>query len=86
MYTVHGQLFFASVQDFTAKIDEVEKVEQIIIGFSDAHIWDDSSVGAVDRVYVKLKEKSQRIEFIGLNESSKRLVERLAVYPIKGND
>jgi len=81
MYTVHGQLFFASVQDFTAKFDDVEKVEHIIIDFSDAHIWDDSGVGAVDRVYVKLKDKTQRIEYIGLNESSKRLVDQLAVYP-----
>lgn len=80
VYTVHGQLFFASTQDFVAAFDNIEPAEKIIIDFSDAAIWDDSGVGAIDRVMNKLSSKTAHVELAGLNESSKKLVNRLATY------
>lgn len=80
IYTVHGQLFFASTQDFVAAFDDIDSVERIVIDFSDAAVWDDSGVGAIDRVMNKLASKTTSVELIGLNESSKKLVNRLATY------
>lgn len=86
VYTVHGQLFFASTQDFVAAFEDIEPAERIIIDFSDATVWDDSGVGAIDRVMNKLSSKTANVELTGLNESSKKLVNRLATYENpKGN-
>ena len=86
VYTVHGQLFFASTQDFVAAFEDIEPAKRIIIDFSDATVWDDSGVGAIDRVMNKLSSKTANVELIGLNESSKKLVNRLATYENpKGN-
>ncbi|TWT24925.1 SulP family inorganic anion transporter [Planomicrobium sp. CPCC 101110] len=80
VYTVHGQLFFASTQDFVSYFDAVEPAEHITLDFSDATVWDDSGVGAIDRVMNKLQAKAQKVEITGLNASSRKLVDKLATY------
>lgn len=80
VYTVHGQLFFASTQDFVAFFDTVEPAEHITLDFSDATVWDDSGVGAIDRAMNKLQTKAQHVDIIGLNASSQKLVSKLATY------
>ncbi len=82
IYEVEGQLFFASVEDFLAGFDQSVSNENIVIDFSSAHIWDDSAVGAVDTVMIKLQENKNHVKIIGLNKSSKKLVDQLAVYDI----
>ncbi|HLQ82321.1 MAG TPA: SulP family inorganic anion transporter [Pseudogracilibacillus sp.] len=81
-YEIEGQLFFASVEDFLAGFDQSVSNENIVIDFSNAHIWDDSAVGAIDTVMIKFKENENNVELIGLNKSSKKLVDQLAVYDI----
>lgn len=82
IYEVEGQLFFASVEDFLAGFDQSVSNENIVIDFSSAHIWDDSAVGAVDTVMIKLQENKNHVKIIGLNKSSKKLVDQLAIYDI----
>lgn len=84
VYTVHGQLFFASTQDFVSAFDDVEPAERIIVDFSDATVWDDSGVGAIDRVMNKLQAKAKTVEITGLNESSQKLVSKLATFGNSG--
>lgn len=84
VYTIHGQLFFASTQDFVSAFDNAEPAERIIIDFSDAHVWDDSGVGAIDRVMNKLQAKTETVEITGLNESSQKLVSKLATFSNPG--
>jgi len=79
-YTIHGQLFFASSQDFVSAFDQVEPSEGVILDFSDATVWDDSGVGAIDRVMNKLQAQGQTVEITGLNASSQKLVNKLATY------
>lgn len=79
-YDVKGQLFFASVDNFIDLIDVNEKDKNITIDFSDAHIWDDSGVGAIDKIVLKLQENKNHIVITGLNSSSKKIVDRIAVY------
>src|SRR5699024_6162335 len=49
VFELNVQLFFASVQDYFAAHDFTVKNEALVIDFSNAHIWDDSGVGAVDQ-------------------------------------
>ena len=78
-YYVRGQLFFASVSDFVNAFDYSLENETIIIDFIDSHIWDESAVGAIDKVVLKLREQNNRVAITNLNTSSEKLVSTLAV-------
>ncbi len=81
VYKVRGQLFFASVEDFVNSFSFTEKQDLILIDFSEAHIWDDSAVAAIDKVVLKLKEQtSTEVKLTGLNDVSEELLQRLATY------
>ncbi|WP_110111543.1 SulP family inorganic anion transporter [Bacillus sp. CGMCC 1.16541] len=79
-FKVEGPLFFASVESFLHSFDF--KVEQtaITIDFSQAQIWDDSAVGAIDKVVLKYRENNNQVTIKGLDSASKKLVDKLAVY------
>lgn len=80
IYEVHGQLFFASVEDFTTYFEQNEMTNNLMIDFTNAHVWDDSAVGAIDRVMLKLQAKGLNVTLSGLNESSKQLLDHLATH------
>ena len=76
-YVVHGQLFFASVEDFNASFDFKEALSAVTIDVSQAHIWDISSVQALDAVVLKFRREGADVNVIGLNEASKTIVDKL---------
>ncbi|WP_026045621.1 SulP family inorganic anion transporter [Paenisporosarcina sp. TG-14] len=79
-YEVKGQLFFASVESFVDSFDYYTEKENIVIDFSNTQVWDDSGVGAIDKVVLKLRGNHNHVIITGLNSSSQKLVEKLAVY------
>lgn len=79
VYHVTGQLFFASVDNFVNAIDLTDREGKIKIDFSQAHVWDDSAVGAIDKVVLKLSENDNEVTISGLNKSSQKIVNQLAV-------
>ncbi|HDT9242416.1 TPA: SulP family inorganic anion transporter [Listeria monocytogenes] len=79
IYEVEGQLFFASTEDFLKSFDFNLENKNIIIDFSDSHIWDDSAVGAVDKAVIKFQEKDNKVTIIGLDTSSREIFHKLAV-------
>ncbi len=83
-YRVEGQLFFASSDDFTASFDFKEALEKVIIDVSNAHIWDISSVQAMDMVVLKFRREGSEVEIIGLNEASETIVDQLGVHDKPG--
>ena len=83
-YKVEGQLFFASSDEFTAAFDFKEALETIIIDVNDAHIWDISSVQALDMVVLKFRREGSAVEIIGLNKASETIVDQLAVHDKPG--
>lgn len=80
VFEVEGQLFFASVNGFVDAFDFTVENKKIIIDFSKAHIWDDSAVGAVDKVMIKYRENNNHVKIHNLNAASKKLVDKLAVF------
>ncbi len=76
-YIVEGQLFYASVEEFRAAFDFREALDEVIIDVSRAHIWDISSVAAVDMVVLKFRREGARVELVGMNEASETIVDRL---------
>ncbi|WP_159585651.1 SulP family inorganic anion transporter [Chelativorans xinjiangense] len=83
-YTVEGQIFFASAEDFTAAFDFKEALEKVTIDVSRAHIWDISSVAALDMIVLKFRREGADVEIIGLNEASETIVDRLAIHDKPG--
>ncbi len=83
-YLVEGQLFFASSDEFTASFDFKESLEKIVIDVSHAHIWDISSVQALDMVVLKFRREGSEVEIIGLNEASETIVDELGMHDKPG--
>jgi len=83
-YIVEGQLFFASVDDFRASFDFKEVLERVTIDVSQAHIWDISSVTAIDLVVLKFRREGAEVELIGLNKASETIVDQLAIHDKPG--
>jgi len=79
-YMVEGQLFFASVESFVESFDFTVENEEIVIDFSNTHVWDDSGVGAIDKVVLKFYENHNTVTIEGLNTGSQKLVDKLAIY------
>ncbi|OED38209.1 sodium-independent anion transporter [Chromatiales bacterium (ex Bugula neritina AB1)] len=83
-YLVEGQLFFASVEDFNASFDFKEALEAVTIDVSKAHIWDISSVAALDMVVLKFRREGAEVEIIGLNKASETIVDKLGIHDKPG--
>ncbi|MCC5970217.1 MAG: SulP family inorganic anion transporter [Pararhodobacter sp.] len=83
-YRVKGQLFYGSVEDFMAAFDFKEAPERVIIDVSRAHIWDISSVQALDMAVLKFRRDGAEVEIVGMNEASETIVDRLAIHDKPG--
>jgi sulfate permease, SulP family len=83
-YTVRGQVFFASADDFASAFDFREVLAKAIIDVSGAHFWDLTSVGALDKVVLKFRREGTEVEILGLNEASATIVDKLAAHDKPG--
>jgi len=83
-YVVEGQLFFASTEDFMRAFDFKEALERVTIDVSGAHIWDVSSVAALDMAVLKFRREGAEVEIRGMNAASETIVDRLAVHDRPG--
>ncbi|MGV8921900.1 MAG: SulP family inorganic anion transporter [Thermomonas sp.] len=83
-YAVTGQVFFASANDFVARFDFREVLERVVIDVGNAHFWDLSAVGALDKVVLKFRREGSNVEIIGMNAASATIVDRLAVHDKPG--
>jgi len=83
-YHVEGQLFFASSEDFMTAFDFKEAPERVTIDVSRAHIWDISSVAALDMAVLKFRREGAEVDIVGLNAASETIVDRLAVHDKPG--
>jgi SulP family sulfate permease len=80
VYSVSGQIFFVSVESFVAAFKFREEVQRVIIDLTNAHLWDQSAVDAVDKVVLRFRKRGVQVELMGLNEASATLLDRLAIH------
>ncbi|GAA2946274.1 MULTISPECIES: SulP family inorganic anion transporter [Streptomyces] len=78
VYRVTGELFFASSNDLVGRFDYATDADKVVIDLSAAHVWDASSVAALDAIETKYAQRGKTVEIIGLNESSARIHESLS--------
>ena len=79
-YTVRGQIFFASADSFVAAFDFATPAKKVTIDVSHAHLWDITSVGALDKVVLKYRASGTDVSVIGFNEASADMIDRFAVH------
>ncbi len=77
IYEVSGQLFFVSKVYFLQGFDTHKHLKKVTIDMSNAHIWDQSGVAALDQIIRKLSLGGSNVNVIGLNEESLNLFDRL---------
>ncbi len=78
VYRVTGELFFASSNDLVGQFDYAGDPGKVVIDLSAAHIWDASSVAALDAIETKYAQRGKTVEIIGLNEPSARIHQTLS--------
>ncbi len=83
-YVVEGQMFYGSVEDFMDAFDFKEAVEKVVIDVSRAHIWDISSVQALDMAVLKFRRDGAEVEIVGMNEATETIVDKLAIHDKPG--
>jgi SulP family sulfate permease len=80
VYTVVGQVFFASADSFISSFDFKEVIEHVRIDVSRTHFWDITAINALDKVVMKFRREGTTVEVLGLNEASATLVDKFAVH------
>ncbi|AZS38646.1 C4-dicarboxylic acid transporter DauA [Microbacterium lemovicicum] len=77
-YDVDGELFFASSNDLTTQFSYTQDPERIVIDMSRSHIWDASTVAALDAVRTKYDRLGKTVTLEGMNEATTRFHGRLS--------
>ncbi|WP_435232467.1 SulP family inorganic anion transporter [Streptomyces althioticus] len=78
VYRVTGELFFASSNELVGQFSYGTDPDRVVIDLSAAHIWDASSVAALDAVETKYAQRGKTVEIVGLNEPSARMHKTLS--------
>jgi SulP family sulfate permease len=79
-YTIIGQVFFTSAEKFIASFDFKEVLDKVVIDLTQAHFWDITAVGSLDKVVIKFRREGVDVELIGLNEASRTIVDKVAIH------
>jgi SulP family sulfate permease len=79
-YRVHGQVFFASAEQFMDAFDYRESLDRVVIDVLHAHLWDISAVAALDKAVLRFRREGTVVELVGMNEASATIVDRFATH------
>ncbi|HMM83291.1 MAG TPA: SulP family inorganic anion transporter, partial [Terrimesophilobacter sp.] len=77
-YTVTGELFFASSNELTTLFEYSQDPDRIVIDMTLSHIWDASTVAALDAIMTKYEQRGKTVELIGMNTVTTSLHTRLS--------
>lgn len=69
-YRVTGELFFASSNDLYTQFEYAADPERVVIDLSAAHVWDASTVAALDSIETKYASKHKSVTITGLDADS----------------
>ncbi len=78
IYTVTGQLFFASSNDLVFQFDYANDPPEVVIDLSDAHVWDASTVASLDAITTKYAARGTHVTISGMNHDSEQRHNTLA--------
>ena len=85
-YALSGQVFFASSDQFSEAFDFKEVLDRVVIDVTQAHFWDISAIGTLDKAILKFRREGTAVEVVGLNDASASMVQRFATHDKPGAD
>lgn len=77
-YTVDGELFWASSNDLYTQFEYAEDPNRIVIDLTTSHLWDASTIAALDSVEDKYRHYGKHVEVVGLNQASQDMRTRMS--------
>jgi SulP family sulfate permease len=77
-YTVEGELLFASSNDLTTQFEYTRDPDRIVIDMRRSHIWDASTVAALDAIMTKYRKRNKSVEIVGMNARTSEMHARLS--------
>lgn len=77
-YKIKGQIFFVSIDSMMNQLDLELRNKIIYLDFSQAHLWDDSAVNAIDTLIENYHKKKNTIYVQHLNKDSRKIVSELS--------
>ena len=76
-YKVDGELFFASSNDLYTQFEYALDPERVVIDLHASHLWDASTIAALDAITEKYRHHGKTVTVVGLNDASVLMRERL---------
>ncbi|NJC21044.1 SulP family sulfate permease [Arthrobacter pigmenti] len=77
-YVVDGELFFASSNDLYTQFEYAHDPQRVTIDMHASHVWDASTIAALDAITEKYHHHGKEVEIVGLNDASVTMRERMA--------
>ncbi|AUZ87308.1 sodium-independent anion transporter [Arthrobacter agilis] len=76
-YVIDGELFFASSNDLYMQFEYAADPHHVTIDLRRSHLWDASTIAALDAVSEKYRSHGTEVAVVGLNEASASMRDRL---------
>lgn len=77
-WRVSGQVFFASADALIERFDVLAVAgKPVRIDVREAHFWDITAIGALDKVVARLRQHGCTVEVLGMDGRSQRLLQRM---------
>jgi SulP family sulfate permease len=70
VYRVSGQLFFASTGALVSAVDHADGADTVVIDLTDAHVWDASTVAALESIRARAAQRGAEVSITGMDPGS----------------
>lgn len=82
IYTIVGQVFFASAERFISAFQVKEKIAEVHIDVTKAYFWDVTAVEALDNVIKKMTQMGTRVVVVGATGAQAEMLKKYSSQPI----
>ena len=79
VYTLHGQLFFASTSTFRDLFHPITDPAEVVIDFRHSRVWDHSGIEAVMDLAQRYNRAGKSLRLLHLSQNCQRILEKASV-------
>jgi len=78
-YTLHGQLFFASISTFRELFNPATDPTEVTIDFQYSRVWDHSGMEAIVELALRYDRFDRQLHLLHLSQNCQRILEKANV-------
>jgi SulP family sulfate permease len=79
VYTLHGQLFFASITAFRDLFHPPHDPQEVVIDFRHSRVWDHSGIEAIVELARRYEAADRELHLLHLSENCQRILSKANV-------